>query len=236
VGALFLKNGRARLNTTNELLGKRVQPDSQNIEKQQKAIESLVKIKKSGNMQIETEALMEKIYRKINSMSQEQQNLFARNILISLSNKATVSRHGDVYLRMDGYYENRAKHGVFEVETGTDMLDVSRAILDDLAVLNARHHVPIKQNSAVAICLNLANRRTDYWQEIKDIRDVVGIKVSTVTFAILLIFMWNASDIHDFEEFYIDVDNSSLRRTAEKLLGRKIHISDGYEGMLENSK
>ena len=36
--------------------------------------------------------------------------------------------------------------------------------------------------------------------------------------------------------FYIDVDNSSLRKKAEEFLGRKIHVSVGYFGILENMK
>lgn len=57
-----------------------------------------------------------------------------------------------------------------------------------------------------------------------------------ITFAILLIFMWNALEIEDFDDFYIDVDDSSLRKEAEKILGRRIRISSGHEGMIENSK
>lgn len=236
VGALYIKNEKAEVNLDNDLPRRKAQPSSAALKEQERAITNLLGIKHTGNMIMESEASMNKIYRKIKRLPQEQQNLFARNILICLSNNATISRHGDVYLRMDGYYENTDKHGVVEVETGQDMLDVSRAILDDIAVLSARHKIPKEENSALAICLNLANRRTDYWQEVKDIKDVTGIKISTVTFAILLIFMWNALEIEDFDDFYIDVDDSSLRKEAEKILGRRIRISSGHEGMIENSK
>lgn len=46
----------------------------------------------------------------------------------------------------------------------------------------------------------------------------------------------SAREIEDFDDFYIDVDDSSLRKEAEKILGRKIRISSGHEGMIENSK
>ena len=48
--------------------------------------------------------------------------------------------------------------------------------------------------------------------------------------------MWNALEIEDFDDFYIDVDDSSLRKEAEKIFGRRIRISSGHEGMIENSK
>lgn len=236
VGAIYLKNDKVVLNTNNELPRKGLQPTTDTIKEQAEVISKLSEISHIGNMVMENETSMDRMYREIKRLPQEQQNLLARNILICLSNNATISRHGDVYLRMDGYYENGEKHGVVEVETGLDMLDVSRAILDDVAVLSARHNIPKKENSALAICLNLANRRTDYWQEIKDIREVTGIEISTVTFAILLIFMWNGLVVNDFGNFYIDVDNSSLRLEAERMLGRKIRISTGHEGMIENSK
>lgn len=235
IGALYLRDN-AVVNTENELLREKCQPTEAFVKEQEEVINKLSKNVHTGNMIQENEINMDRIYGEVKKLSQEQQNILARNILICLSNNSTISRHGDVYLRMDGYYENAEKHGVIEVETGTEMLDVARAILDDVAVLSARYAISKEGNSALAICLNFANRRTDYWQEIKDIRDVTGVTISTVTFAILFIFMWNGIAVNDFGDFYMDVDNSSLRLKVEEMLGRKIQIPIGYEGMIENSK
>lgn len=112
VGALYIKNEKAEVNLDNDLPRRKAQPSSAALKEQERAITNLLGIKHTGNMIMESEASMNKIYRKIKRLPQEQQNLFARNILICLSNNATISRHGDVYLRMDGYYENTDKHGV----------------------------------------------------------------------------------------------------------------------------
>ena len=88
----------------------------------------------------------------------------------------------------------------------------------------------------MAICLGLPNRRTDYWQVVKDILKVTNIQINTVTIGMLLIFLWNLTELNDYDIFYIDVDNSSLRKKAEEFLGRKIHVSVGYFGILENMK
>ena len=123
-----------------------------------------------------------------------------------------------------------------EIETGFDMLDVSRALLDDFAVLNVRYSIPKSRNHPLAICLSLPNRRTDYWQVLKDIRNVTGISISTVTFGLLLITLWCFDTIDDFDQFYIDVDDSSLRDKLELYLERRIRITSGHLGILENSK
>ena len=60
--------------------------------------------------------------------------------------------------------------------------------------------------------------------------------IMMVTFGMLLIVLWNFDTIDDFDQFYIDVDNSSLRKKLEAYLDKKIRISTGYLGILENSK
>ena len=42
--------------------------------------------------------------------------------------------------------------------------------------------------------------------------------------------------MHDFDQFYIDVDNSSIRSLVVSLVGRPVNIGDGFYGVLENGK
>ena len=42
--------------------------------------------------------------------------------------------------------------------------------------------------------------------------------------------------MNDFDQFYIDVDHSSIRKQVEGELGRPVRIPDGMNGILENSK
>lgn len=71
---------------------------------------------------------------------------------------------------------------------------------------------------------------------IKDINKVVNIKINTITFGALLLLVWNNVEINHFDDFYLDMDNMSIRKQLEELLGRKINISQGYYGVLENQK
>lgn len=236
VGAIAIKNGHACLQKGDGISSISVAVTEKNIKKHNDQIKALCLMNCSGTVCIENDKRIETICKKISKMSQEEQNILARNILIALGNKATLTRKGNVYTRMDGFIDTGKYFGVVEVETGADMLDVSRAILDDVAVTNVRYGIEKKDNHPLAIVLGLPNKRTDYWQVLKDIKNVIEIKIGTITFGALLILMWNLSLIDDFDRFYIDVDNSSIRKEIEKIIGRKVKISIGTEGTLENSK
>lgn len=108
--------------------------------------------------------------------------------------------------------------------------------LHDIAVVDARYGIKKENIHPLAICLGLPNKRTDYWQVVKDILKVTNVQINTVTFGMLLIFLWDLRELNDYDIFYIDVDNSSLRKKAETFLERKIHISVGHFGILENMK
>ena len=52
----------------------------------------------------------------------------------------------------------------------------------------------------------------------------------------LLIVLWSFDTIDNFDQFYIDVDDYSLRDKLEAHLERRIGLTHGYLGILENSK
>ncbi len=236
VGAIYLKDGKARVSHADKKELDTFSVDVMGIQKQKRFLEENDIADKAGIIQKESDRIIGSICDEIKQMSQEEQNIFARNLLIKLGNHATLARQGNVYMRLDGFYSNKKQFGVVEIETGTDMLDVSRAILDDIAVVNVRYAVDKNKNHPIAIVLGLPNKRTDYWQVLKDIRDIVEIPIGTITFGALLILLWNNKEVYDFEHFYIDVDNSSIRSVVVSLVGRSINIGDGFYGVLENSK
>lgn len=235
MGAISIISGKATVNQDKNTLIE-LPVDDNSKEAQEKQIAQFCEVVKSGMFIVENDNVMKNIYKNINLMNQENQNLFVRNVMILLGNKMTVSRKGNVYMRLDGYYENESQHGVVEVETGMDMLDVTRAILDDIAVLNSRHGVPRKENAPLAVCLSLPNKRTDYWQVLKDIKNILNMEIQTITIGALLLLMWNNKKLDEITDMYIDVDNSSIRKAIEKRLGRKVTLTKGVNGILENEK
>ena len=236
VGAIYLKDGKARVSHADKKDLDILSVDTMGIQKQKSFLEENDNVDKAGIIQKESEPIIGGICDAIKRMSQEEQNILARNLLIKLGNNATLARQGNVYMRMDGFYSNKKQFGVVEIETGADMLDVSRAILDDVAVVNVRYGVDKNKNHPLAIVLSLPNKRTDYWQVLKDIREIIEMPIGTITFGALLILLWNNKEVYDFDKFYIDVDNSSIRSAVVSLIGRHINIGDGFCGVLENSK
>lgn len=236
VGAIYLQGGKAKVSHADKKDLDTFAVDTAGIQKQNRFLTENNSPDKSGMIQKESERIIGKICDEIKRMSQEEQNILARNLLIKLGNHATLARQGNVYMRMDGSYSNKKQFGVVEIETGADMLDVSRAILDDVAVVNVRYGVDKNKNHPLAIVLSLPNKRTDYWQVLKDIRDIIEMPIGTITFGALLILLWNNKEVHDFDQFYIDVDNSSIRSSVVSLVGRSVNIGDGFYGVLENSK
>jgi Fe-S-cluster-containing hydrogenase component 2 len=237
-GAIHFERGKATLNRGNShpLLMVKLDVTSENLEKQRRFLKNMIPSYRSGCMRIENDEVMTDIYERIKHLSQSQQNIMVRNLLIELGCQAALSRQGNVYSRMDGFYENSRQMGVLEIETGSEMLDVSRALLDDAAVVNARYAISLGDDHPLAVVLSLPNKRTDYWQVVKDINVVVDLKISTLTFGALLLFLWNCEDVSEFDKFYVDVDDYSIRENVEQELNRKINISEGLLGILENSK
>ena len=237
VAAITLQDGKAKVNIySGELCIKKLPVTDAAIEEQERFLRKCEKIKKQGIILCESDSIMKNIQKYVQFLNQDKQNIFVRNLLILLGNHATTARKGNVYMRLDGFYQNENGYGVLEVEAGSDALDMSRAILDDIAVLNSRHGVAKEDNKPLAVCLNLPNKRTDYWQVVKDIKSVTGIEIQTLTIGALLIMLWNNIEVRDFSRFYIDVDNTSIRNEVEKAIGREVRLSLRTGGILENEK
>lgn len=235
-GAIYIQDGKAHVSVGDQDIC-RMFPVNNNTKKIQKDfLKKHFPSYKAGILIAETDSVMQDIYQKIRQLNQYNQNLLVRNLLICNGSQAALSRHGNVYMRMDGFYCTGDQYGVVEIETGLDMLQVSRALLDDVAVLQSRYGISMESNHPLAVCLGMANKRTDYWQVIKDIRIVTGLSINTVTIGMLLLTLWNLEEISDYDRFYIDVDDPSNRKEMETLIERQIQISDGFLGVLECGK
>jgi len=213
------------------------------IQKQKAQVAEIDKIAWSHQFVHESESLMEQIYAWLSHVDGRSMipNLLVRNLLICLGYKCSISRIGDVYTRMDAVYAGKARWnntiGVIEVEFGRDTLDASRGILDDIAVLHSRSHIDKETNAALVVCLSFPNKRQGYFQVIKDINRVLGLKIQTLSVGALLMLVWNSSVIDlSRREFYVDFDNLSIRNAIQYRMGRNIDFEYGYLGILEPLK
>ena len=140
---------------------------------------------------------------------------------------------------MDAIYSSSGgSFGAVEIEFGRDTLDASRGILDDIAVLNTRYGIKKQNNRPLVICLQLPNIRQGYWQVIRDVKIVEGIKIETITIGALMYLLWNGCIFKpEDDQYYIDYDNMDLRRIlCTQTKCKDISISKKKLGIMEPMK
>ena len=210
----FSDKGRLEINkvSTEYVESRRTDTTTQAVHLHQ--IEQLVRTPRAGVSLNASDQLFESIYDKLFRLKSNYHNAVGRSLLIALGCKCSMRRIGDVYTRMDAIYSSSAgSFGAVEIEFGKDTLDASRGILDDIAVLNTRYGVHKHDNKALVICLQLPNARQGYWQVVRDVKNVEGIKIGTITVGALMFLLWNGCIFEpEDDRYYIDYDNMDLRR------------------------
>lgn len=238
LGAIYIKNGKVIVSYDED---SRTLLENEKVasEKQNKQISTVSNIKWVHHFTKESDNIMADIYSAIQEYDgrSNAQRLMVRNLIIALGYDCSISRQGDVYTRMDGVFSGEDAKGAVEIEFGSDTLEASRDILDDIAVMNSRFGLSVSDNTPLVVCLSLPNKRQGYFQVIKDIKKVLGIEVQTFSLGSLLLLCWNGKSIKlSNKDYYLDFDSLSLRDAIETAIGRKINISNGYIGILEPEK
>ena len=240
VGALyFSKQGTLFVNTKASDILEQKRPDTNEKSEHLHQVGALLKIPRSGVSLNVSDRLFESIYGKLQRLKSSYHNAVGRNLLIALGCKCSMRRIGDVYTRMDAIYSSQGgSFGAVEIEFGRDTLDASRGILDDIAVLNTRYGVHKNANRAIVICLQLPNARQGYWQVVRDVKIVEGIKIGTITIGALMFLLWNGCVFEpEGDRYYIDYDNMDLRHIlCVQVDCDSIPLSDKELGIMEPMK
>ncbi len=240
VGALYFTNNSVlAINTEESEYTEKVAFSDENLIIQEEQIQSLLSVPRTGILLNVSDHLFDEIYNKLLHLRSGFHNMVVRNLLLGLGCKCSIRRIGDVYSRMDAVYKSSAGSiGAIEVEFGRDTLDASRGILDDIAVLNTRYDIHKHNNRALVVCLQLPNARQGYWQVIKDIHDVEGIKIGTITVGALMMILWCSCDFEPENDlYYLDYDNMDLRHAiCFQVDCAEIPLSEKKLGILEPMK
>lgn len=166
-------------------------------------------------------------------------NLFCRNLLLALGFSAGMRRRGDQSMRVDILLGPPGVGvGIAEVETGGAIIEAPRNVLDDVAVLVSRYGVRQTAMTCVIVTDSLPNARSEYWQVLKDIKNVLGIRIASLTIGALVVALWSRTKLSfgTSGDYYIDVDSPSLTPYLERDLGRPLHCTSGYSGCFESAK
>ncbi|MFR1820378.1 MAG: hypothetical protein ACLSXK_03640 [Lactococcus petauri] len=149
----------------------------------------------------------------------------------NMANKIYFPRRGDNSERFDGIVEIKNYKVVFEIEIPSSaILDAPRNLLDDYAVLKGRKNEKNTYLIPLVICWDLPNKRTDYWNVISDIDNVLNIKIKTISILALAFCYWTSSDINfTNDSYFLNNRNSTMHETI-KLLETKGILEDEFAG------
>lgn len=148
--------------------------------------------------------------------------------------EARFPRKGDVNERYDVLIDDPSNGHkiVSEVEVpSTAILDAPRNLLDDIAVLANRRRIQVDTLIPLVICWDFPNNRTDYWNVVKDIKNVLGVEIKTCSILGLAVLAWteNSFDARS-DAYYLVPTKNSLDHVLEILANNDID-EQKYKGL-----
>lgn len=136
----------------------------------------------------------------VNALDDTRTTLFIRNLLNGVGLNARTRRRGDTNVRIDAIgFSRDGRPFVAEIETGAGVLESPRALLEDVAVLQSRYGFATDAIDPVSIILAFPNVRSEYYQVIRDIEKVLGLRCRTVTVGALIALLWNGIRLTGFD-------------------------------------
>lgn len=240
-GAIFIdpEKGAEVQTKTNEKFIEVSQIQDERIERTRVAF---VALKREGIMLQESDHVVDIIARRSEQAlagSNRYPNILARNLLRTLGANAATRRIGITSMRMDIIQKTADGHlGLVEVEFGSGaILDVPRDILDDVAVMVARHGWSRGKFHTIIVTDAIPNRRSEYWRIIADFKKVFPwLRVLTISALALMLAVWRqrilTSDIFDL--FYADEETKSyLEENIVEALGFQPNLTAGCNSWVE---
>lgn len=150
------------------------------------------------------------------------ENTIIRNILLNIGLKTNTRAIGNNSIRIDLWGKQNGYYLICEIDIGgLDLLDLTRAILDDIAILHSRLNIPKDKIIPIIIIDKFPNKRSDYYEVIKDIEDITGIKIMTITLHFLLVMQWlnlkfNLEENKD--KFIVKKNNESITKDCLSII------------------
>lgn len=140
-------------------------------------------------------------------------DIILRNYFINLGIPCNINIKGNNYMRTKFFAED-GEHILFgeSNDENGDTLSLPRRIMDDFAVLTARHGLSRNKLVALAIINGLPNKRTDYYEVINDVKNILDFQIHTITYHILFILnIFNRKlTVSDFTKFIVNKEAQNL--------------------------
>lgn len=137
----------------------------------------------------------------VGTLPDAKATLLVRNLLNEVGFNARVRRRGDTNMRIDAVGFSRSERPfVAEIEFSGGVLESPRALLEDVAVLHARYGYSVADIDSISIILAFPNVRSEYYQVIRDIEAVLGLRCRTITVGALVALLWTCSRLDGFSD------------------------------------
>lgn len=157
------------------------------------------KPKASGSVADTTAPALQNLPRTVEGLNDARATLLVRNVLHELGLNARVRRRGDTNMRIDAVgYTRTERPFVAEIELSGYVLESPRALLEDVAIMNARYGFAVADIDAVSIVLAFPNVRSEYYQVFRDIEAVLGIRCRTLTLGAMIALLWKGTTLDGF--------------------------------------
>ena len=148
-------------------------------------------------------------------LSDTRAALLIRNLLNEIGMNARVRRRGDTNMRIDAVgYSRSERPFVAEIELSGAVIESPRALLEDVAILHARYGYAVADIDPVSVILSLPNLRSEYYQVIRDIESVLGLRCRTITVGALVALLWTNSRLDGFKGDSFLVGKSTIDLTG----------------------
>jgi ferredoxin len=162
-------------------------------------------------------------------------SILVRNLLAQVGISCRIRRKGDTNMRIDavGILDN-GRVAVIEIELSNAVLESPRALLEDVAVLHGRYNIDISRIDPISVILTLPNERSEYYQVISDIKEILNLRCRTITLGALLIMVWHFCKLNSLPHdlFETSIKDNHLLIGMRKIFSEKIPLIEPYLGAL----
>ncbi|MCO4320973.1 hypothetical protein [Aliidiomarina quisquiliarum] len=185
--------------------------------------------------------ILKKFNNLINSYSEIKLTSGAENLLIDklfqeLGGKIRFPRVGDNNERFDAFLNFDKYYALAEIEIPSiSILDAPRNLLDNYAVAISRRQLADKPIIPLVIFWDIPNKRTDYWNVIYDIKNVLGIEIKTISLSAIALHYWSKTPLDLINDYYLDSDNQKME-TAISIFNKNNISAEHGLGYLEPIK
>ena len=193
-------------------------------------------VKRSGQIAALDAPAASRLPETVGQLEDARTTLLVRNLLNEVGLNARTRRRGDTNMRIDAVGFSRSERAfVAEIETGVGVLESPRALLEDVAVLHSRYGYRVDAIDPISVILSFPNVRSEYYQVIRDIEKVLGLRCRTITVGALVALLWNCSTIDGFDDDAFTVGEGTID-LAECLQVGDAKLAEPYPGAFRPAK